>query len=167
MFTSSLTVSTNSLLFEILADRCSSHCYLWWPIAQHTCPNRFIHPFTHIQSPLSAWNKILWFFELESLLTSLFSFSPSQIPTERLKVVLGPILFQICASNTYICAQEMFLMMMKAYVPLHSSSIAMVTLSTPFPLPNVRDKIIEWVMHFHGRKMESNGNCCELQYTST
>lgn len=61
----------------------------------------------------------------------------------------------------------MFLMMIRAYVPLHSSSIAMVTLSTPFPLPNVRDKITEWVMHFYGRKMESNGNCCELQYTST
>lgn len=62
-----------------------------------------IHSSFYTQLLLSAWNGILWFFELEFLLTSpLFSFSPSQIPTERLKVVLGPILFQICASNVYI-----------------------------------------------------------------
>ena len=46
-------MSTNSLLFETLADRCSSHCYLWWTTAQHTWPNRFIHPFTHIHTVLS------------------------------------------------------------------------------------------------------------------
>ena len=102
MFTLSLTVSTNSLLFEILADRCSSHCYLWGPTAQHTWPNRFIHPFTHThtQSSLSPWNGILWFFKLEFLLSS-----PSQIPTERLKVVSGPILFQICPIYIYICSR--------------------------------------------------------------
>jgi len=112
--------------FEILADSSSPHCSLWWSTALSRQGPTVI-PFCLI----GFYCSLNWY---SSIFSPLFSFSPPQSPTQRLKVVLGPTILQICASN---------IQMLKCYwwwlehTPLCiPASMAGVTLPTPFPLPN-------------------------------